>query len=429
MMKKILAVLLGACMLLGCAAFAACGGGGGGGGGGTGEEVDITYWNLLTGADGTVMRQMVEDFNEEYEGRIYVSEQSANEDVYYDNLNLNIPIGRGPDVAIMHSYRVQSYANQGLLYAADDLISQAGIDMADFPEQIVQSLQFNGSTYAIPLDMHPLGIYYNKTLLAQYGCEVPTTRSELIAAAQKADNAEGGVWGFPIASGWPSDYTYTTALYQFGGVEVKDGDQPGFNTEAGRSALQSLTDLLHTYHLSPTSLGNDQDLMYFRSGDALFHINGVWMLNSLKTSNVDFGVIPLSRMFNPESDTVAVRSHTFVFPRQNRQDDEKLAAAAEFVKWMTENSHVWATAGQVPASARARETQEYKDLEYVHDFGDVSTFRIGVSSPFYFEAYTPIYSRIVAAMQTPSYDAVLLLNQAEEEGIKLVREAKEMLGQ
>ena len=156
-MKKAIYVA-GALSLAATVALTGCGGKGG-----SGANVDLSYWNLLTGADGAVMRQMVDAFNKEYQGKIFVTEQFSSEDVYYENLELNIPINRGPDVAIMHSYRVQSYANQGLLYSLDDLIASEEIDMADFPENIVSSLKFGDKTYAVPFDMHPLGICYNKT--------------------------------------------------------------------------------------------------------------------------------------------------------------------------------------------------------------------------------------------------------------------------
>ncbi len=425
-MKKkffVMAVLLSASL-----ALSACGGPGSSGGTGSGGEVSITYWNLLTGADGQVMKQMIKTFNSEYDGRIEVIDQSANEDVYYDNLERNIPIGRGPDVAIMHSYRVQSYANQGLIVPLDSWIESAEIDMNDYPEEIVKSLAFEGKTYAIPLDMHPTAIYYNKDLLASYGCEVPTNREELIAAALKADNEEGGVWGLPLSSQFPSPFIYTTALYQFGGTEIKDGEKPGFNTQAGVQALDSFASLIHTYHLSPISLGNDQDMAYFRNGKALFHINGVWMINSIKTSSVNFDVIPLSNMFNSDSEEIAVRSHTFVFPKQNKENDAKREAAMEFVHWMTKNSHVWATAGQIPASKTARESEAFKAVPYLQNFGNPDNFRIGASSPYYFEAYTPVYSRITSALLSPGYNAAEMLAAAEEEGLKLVKEVKELLG-
>lgn len=423
-MKEKLKVAVTALALCSCFVLGACSSGSET----NGSEVSISYWNLNTGADGATMKSLVEQFNEEHKGKIYVTPQSVNEEIYYSNLESNIPIGRGPDVAILHSFRVQSYANQGLIIPADELIESAQIDMNDFPAQIVESLEFEGNSYAIPFDMHPLGIYYNKTLLASYGCEVPTNREELLAAAKKADNEDGKVWGLPLSTRWPSEYTYTTALHQFGGVEILPGDQPGFNTQAGKDALASLASLIHTEKISPESLGNDQDLALFRAGKALFHIQGSWMLNSIKKSSIDFGIIPLSRMFNSQSDEIAVRSHTFVFPKQRKENAQKREAAVEFVKWMVENSGSWAEAGQIPASQKARDSEAYKALPYVHDFGDIANFRIGVSSPYYFEAYTPVYSCITDALQKPNYDVDSLFAAAEIEGQKLVKELKELLG-
>ncbi len=417
---KVTATVLAFCS---CFAFGACRGNNP-----NGSEVSITYWNLNTGADGATMKRLVEMFNEEHKGSIFVTPQSANEEIYYSNLESNIPIGRGPDVAILHSYRVQSYANQGLIVPADELIESAQIDMGDFPAQIVESLAFGGKSYAVPFDMHPLGIYYNKTLLASYGLEIPTNREELIAAAKKADNEDGKVWGLPLSTRWPSEYTYTTALHQFGGVEIKDGDQPGFNTQAGKDALASLSSIIHTEKISPESLGNDQDLALFRAGKALFHIQGSWMLSSIRKSTIDFGIIPLSKMFNSGSEDIAVRSHTFVFPKQKRENAQKREAAVAFVKWMVEHSGIWAEAGQIPASAAARASDAYKALPHVQDFGKIENFRIGVSSPYYFEAYTPVYSCITDALQKSDSDVDSLFAAAETEGQKLVKELKELIG-
>ena len=99
----------------------------------------------------------------------------------------------------------------------------------------------------------------------------------------------------------------------------------------------------------------------------------------------------------------------------------------EFISYMTKHADTWATAGQIPASQKARESEAYRALQFVHDFGAVENFAIGISSPYYFEAYTPIYSRIVTAMQTRQDDLAALLADAESEGIKLVKEAKELI--
>jgi multiple sugar transport system substrate-binding protein len=402
-----------------------------------GDKITIGYWNSLTGADGVVMRQLVQMFNTEFAGRIEVAETFTNEIDYYTNLNLLVPMGRGPDVAIMHSYLVQSYANRNLIIPIDGYIRDSGVDIEteDYITDVIESLDFEEHLYGIPLDIHTVGIYYNKTLLSQYGLSVPTTRQELIAAAktvQMGERASGknNFWGLPISSVWPSEWIFTTALYQNNGREIDASGNPAYNSQAGLNALRSVTDLIHVEGLSPINLGVDQDLFYFQTGQALFHIQGSWMMNSIVESGIQFGVFPLSNMFNADGQTysayVHARSHTFVIPKQTKTvSAQKKLAIMMFVKFLGDHSYVWATAGQIPASNIARATSEYQALDLLHGFGDVANFRVAASSPYYHEAYSPVYSRVTTALLNSGYNASTLLSAAVAEANQLIAAAKE----
>lgn len=401
-----------------------------------GSKVTISYWNSLTGADGVVMRQLIQLFNQEYQGRIEVTEVYTNEVDYYTNLNILVPMGRGPDVAIMHSYLVQSYANRELIIPIEHYIHSSGVDIRteDYIQDVIQSLYFNNLLYGIPLDIHTVGIYYNIDLLNKYSLSVPTNRLELILAAktvQAGEKAAGrnNFWGLPISSVWPSEWIFTTSLYQNNGLEIDSEGNPAFHSNAGKAALKAVTDLIHTENLSPINLGVDQDLFYFQTGQALFHIQGSWMLNSMIESGVNFGVIPLSNMFNSDqasySEKIHARSHTFVIPMQTRTvSDMKKLAIMLFVKYLGDHSYVWASAGQIPASNIARATSEYQSLPYLSGFGAVENFRVAARSPYFHEAYSPVYSRVTAALLNSNYNADTLLSAAVQEALQLIQAAK-----
>jgi len=191
-----------------------------------------------------------------------------------------------------------------------------------------------------------------------------------------------------------------------------------------------VTDLIHSEHLSPLNLAVDQDLFYFQTNQALFHIQGSWMLNSIIESGVNFGVLPMSNMFNSDnaeySGYIAARSHTFVIPKTTKTVTlAKKTAIMTFVKYLGDHSYVWATAGQIPASNIARATTEYQALEYHPGFGAVENFRVAERSPYYHEAYSPIYSRVTTAMLNADYDENALFNAAVTEALQLIAEAKE----
>ena len=67
---------------------------------GTQQKATISFWNLFTGPDGSVMKKMVDDFNKEFEDRIFVTDKSTPETEYYTNLDTLVPMKKGPDLAI-----------------------------------------------------------------------------------------------------------------------------------------------------------------------------------------------------------------------------------------------------------------------------------------------------------------------------------------
>ncbi|HZJ89352.1 MAG TPA: extracellular solute-binding protein [Bacilli bacterium] len=392
------------------------------------EDVTINYGNPITGADGMAMRQLVRDFNAEYEGQIHVNETFMAEIEYYEALNLTIPMKRAYDVALVHSYKVAAFANQGMIFPMDELITDAKLEIKreDYIGSVYDAMKFENKHYGVPLDIHTTILYYNKDLLAQYEAEVPTNRTELIAAAKKMPNTNAGGWGLPLSTTWPSEYIYTTAFYQFDGVEIDSNNKPAYNNQKGVDALHSVADLIHKDKISPLNVSVDTDLMLFNQGKAMFHINGDWMINNVKESGVNFGVTSLSKMFNENganSTKLASRSHAFVLP-DGRNITVRQQAALVFMKWMTEHAHIWAEGGgHVPASNIARERAEYLALPYHADYGEVSDFKLNPTSPYYYEAFSPVFQQITFALQNANYDAQALLDDAADEGWQTVLEA------
>ena len=400
-----------------------------------GEKVSLKFWNSLTGADGSVMRQLIQQFNDAHVDEIEVIETFTNEVDYYTNINLLVPLKRGPDVMIMHSYLVQSYANSGILVPIDDYLEASGVDIQaeDYIPDVFNSLDYENELYGIPLDVHTIGIYYNKDLLDKYDLDVPTNRTELLAAAHTVQNGEkvtnAQFWGLPLSTVWPSEWVFTASLYQNNGLEIDENGDPAYNTPEGVAAVHAVADIIHEEGLSPLNVSVDQDLFMFQTGKALFHIQGSWMLNSMIKSGVNFGVIPVSNMFNMDGEDysaqIPVRSHTFVIPEPSKALTlEEQIAIMTFIKYLGDNSFVWATAGQIPASNIARSTAEYQALPYHAGFGDLDNFRVSAQSPYFHQAFSPVYSRVTAALSNPSYNASTLLAAAVEEAIMLLNEAR-----
>lgn len=395
------------------------------------KNVKISFGNPITGADGAHMRKLVKDFNKEYEGKIEVEESYVTEKSFYENLELTIPMNRAPEVVLIHSYKVASYANKDLLLSLKEPLETSGVEIKreNYLTNVYDACVFENNQYAIPLDIHTTLLYYNKDLLNKYNLSVPTNRAELLNACSKMPNDSTG-WGLPLSIEWPSEYIFTTAYYQNGGVDFDAEGKPGFNTEAGKKALKSLSDIIHTYKYSPTNCNVDGDLTLFCQGKAMFHIQGDWMLKQIEGEGVNFGVTSLANLFVDQptatSEDVYARSHVFAIPTNSRLSAIKQQACLTFIKYVTEHADVWAESGHIPANNQARETQSYAQLPHHSNFGNLSKYRLNQPNPYYYEGFSPVFSRVTTALSNASYDADKLLSEAFKEGVDAVEMAKDI---
>lgn len=405
------------------------------------KDVTIDFWNPITGADSTNMSALVNMFNEEYDGRIKVLESPTAETEYYEMLPIQIQQNQGPDVALVHSYKIPNYAlTGGVLRPIQPIMETAGVDIKreDYITDVYDAMSYEGTLYGIPLDIHTTGIYYNKTMMKQLNItSVPTNRAELIAAAKKCQNSTiDGTWGLPMATEWPSEWSLTSAFYQNGGTEVLDDDKPGFNNDIGKKSVEMISNLVHVEKISPTNVAVDADLMMFKQGKALFHINGDWMLNGIveaaEAKNFEFGVIPMSKMFTDDpnganANDIAARSHCFILPQGNKRAIRQQAAMV-FIKYVTEHAYEWAKCGHIPASNLARETEEYKALPYQPQFGDISHFRVNQPNPYWQEAFKPYFLSVTNAMKSANCNISQELKNQYDEGVQHVAIFKDSIG-
>ncbi|NED01006.1 extracellular solute-binding protein, partial [Streptomyces sp. SID6648] len=74
------------------------------------------------------------------------------------------------DVAAMHLSRLAGYAPGGLVDAFDlDLLAEYGVTSEDFAPAVWSRTQYEGTVYAIPLDVHPFIVFYDKKAAEQAG--------------------------------------------------------------------------------------------------------------------------------------------------------------------------------------------------------------------------------------------------------------------
>lgn len=358
------------------AALSACGGGGSagvpgqattaaGGGGATGysgPNVELKFWNGFTGGDGPVMKKLVDQFNTEHQN-IKVSMNTMQWADYYAKLPTAVTAGQGPEIAIMHVDSVATNAARRVIQPLDDVASALGLTEADFAPVPWKAGMYAGKRYSIPLDVHPLGFFYNKTVMQSAGLDPEKPPTDLNSYMDALDKLKAkGIQGH-----WASPFPFTGGLscqalvWQFGGnLFNDDASQVLWAEDPGVKALTWFSDLVKNGH-SPAKVGQDADFIALQNGKTAFNWNGIWSINTLnQKSSLEWGVAALPNIGGTKAAWAG--SHQFVLPTLKTADDNKSTAARVFLNWISQKSIEWAKGGQVPARNSVRESAEFKAI-------------------------------------------------------------------
>jgi len=341
--------------------------GGGGAEGYDGPNVELAYWNGLTGGDGPIMKKMMTNFNKEHPN-IKVSMTAIAWADYYQKVPAAVSNGKGPDVGIMHEYSLATNAARQVLQPLDDVATALDLKKEDFSEKVWGAGIYQDKRYGIPLDMHPAGLYYNKTVMEKLGLDPekpPTTGDELMTMLDTAKSKKvQGMWTSALSV---FGLEFQTLVYQFGGKMVNDdGLSVGWGDEPGVKALTWWKSLIDEGY-SPKNAAADGNYVSFNNDKALFMINGPWMTTPLSDNKkLKWGAAPVPQI----GDSLQTWSgaHHFVLPRQVKPDANKANASRVFVNWLSQQSLLWATAGMVPARKTVRESPEFAKLGAVTQF-------------------------------------------------------------
>ena len=371
--RSFLATSLGAAATLG---LAACGQGSGGvpgqqqsapGGGGasgySGPAVTLTFWNGFTGGDGPIMKQLVNQFNSEHDN-IKVTMNTLQWADYYAKLPSAVTAGKGPEVAIMHVDSVATNAARRVIQPLDDVAKALNLSEADFAPVPWQAGLYNNQRFSIPLDVHPLGFYYNKSVMEKAGLdpEKPPTNAEEYGTALDTLKSKGveGHWATPFP--FTGSMTVMSLLWQYGGdLFTPDASAVTWADEPGVKAMTWFTDLVKNGH-SPAKIAQDADMVALQNGKAAFNWNGIWQVNELKKKqSLQWGVAAIPNIGGKPAAWAG--SHQFVLPTLKTPDENKSIAARVFLNWISQQSLQWAKAGQVPARNSVREAVEFKALK------------------------------------------------------------------
>jgi len=340
----------------------------------------INYWDLLGGGDGARMQQLVDGFNKSQPDYQIKRTTLAWGIPYYTKVRTSSAVGQGPDLAILHLSRLSGWAEAKILRPiAPAELAGAGLKGTQFFPKLWQASGYSGQNYAVPLDTHPMVLYYNKDILKKAGLLGADGNFKPITSMADFNTAlaaikKTGAQGISFENG-PTSYMpwriWLALIAQQGG-SIEQNNKLTYGA-LGTSTLNTITDWVKNGYAGknvdyPTSVAQ------FVNGKAGFMINGVWevptLVDGAKTGKIkfDYGVMPFPKLYANQS--TWADSHAFVLPNNQGKpaDAAKIKGALLFVAYAEKNALVWAGGGHVPANLNVANATAFKAMKPNVDF-------------------------------------------------------------
>lgn len=323
------------------------------------KTTEVLFWTPFSGADGAFMKDMVDKYNasqDEYKVEFVIQPNGE----YYKMLDVAMSSSKeSPDLMVLHVDQVPTYQNKGQLQPLDEIAANAGINATDYVEAPIDYSTIDGKLYSVPLDIHPLVMYYNKDLFEQAGVSAaPTNRAEFESAVKKLTDKDKGVYGYVVPTLWPQQFIFPSLVWQNGG-DLWDGSDVAYNSAEAVEMVEWMRGLIDQ-GISPGNVQQDGENTLFLQGKNAIQFNGPWMKGQFDDAGLNFGIAPVPQIGKAQQ-AVYAGSHGFAIPK-NITEEKKLAGAGDFLKYVSENSLDWAISGQALASKPMLESEEFKAL-------------------------------------------------------------------
>jgi multiple sugar transport system substrate-binding protein len=229
-----------------------------------------------------------------------------------------------PDVLNLNSFA--SYAKDGLLYSADEVLSPKTKD--DFIEAFARGGEYNGKLYGFPVLSSARAFFYNKDLFAKAGLATPpTTWVEFVQAARRIQGLGNGVIGYALPLG-PEEAQAEWSIWMWNnGGDWKSATTWTINSDKNVQTLRFLADLSNRYKVTQVNPGKtnrtDGAFQLFKDGKVGMVMGFSPLAAQLDAENkVRYGVTQMPTAVGRPV-TLGVEDYLMAFKKKDSQDPVK----------------------------------------------------------------------------------------------------------
>ena len=255
------------------------------------ESVELTVWH---DNDETLMQAMADAANTLLEGT-GVTLTFEKRTGLSDQLKLyGGDAANGPDMYLWAHDSLGTFVAMDILEPLTNLIDESVL--ADDLPLTVEAGQIGGTQYLLPVYFETLLFLYNKDL---WQGDIPATTEELYEYMVANTDAAAGTYA--VVNQHSTSYNVSPFINGFGGYILDGEGNPGLNDPKTIEAVE--------YNKKFADLQADGDYntvtTLFNEGKAQAIIGGPWLVAGIRAAGIDLGVASLSDMTLPNGEPLA----------------------------------------------------------------------------------------------------------------------------
>ncbi|MCC8049650.1 MAG: extracellular solute-binding protein [Clostridiales bacterium] len=257
------------------------------------QEITWMFWDDLEATEDLISlgyAEVIERFNEDYDGVYHVTAITTNLEEYYTKLNSLVAAGDTPDVFIVSpGPNLDVYVDPGIAAPLDEYLEADGWKETFSSDAVFSQMTYDDSIYAVPLNIAAACVFYNTEMFENAGVEVPTTWDEFLEVCQALQDAgytpisisAGTAWCLSMVAGYLCDREGLD-------LEAVESGEISWVNDQTLAAAEKMVEL--SQYFQPTAAGDTNDVATaaFYNEEAAILIQGSWAIAQINGSNPDF---------------------------------------------------------------------------------------------------------------------------------------------
>lgn len=311
---------------------------------------ELVHWSWLAASDGEVWDKMIKAFNAANQD-VQIKMELVEEEQYNTKLLAAAATGRAPDFGWGTAGQRARWAKDGVLVKLDDLVKSSGLDLADFSAFSIESARYpkyGNGLFMIPMDLMSLQPEYNTDHVKEAGLDpnkFPEDGAGLMEWAKALTKREGdkvvrsGI--MMTGAGVQPTVTWGIVSGQMGFERASaDLKTAAVNPKAGIAAMEWILDLFDKSRVSTRDITDRYKA--FGAGQGSIFWTGPWTLNGYIGQRLPFRTALFPNIGGKRL-TYFEQGGLELYVQK---DKGRYEATMKAVKWLSDNSFLWTTAGR-----------------------------------------------------------------------------------